>query len=361
VNRLLRGAFLAGATLAAALSLALAGCAPPYIEALDKAAPLIRQMRAVGTIGSVSLGNSQTNTRFLPTKPTAASLGPGDVQSGFLIQDGGGNEYVSFVYTDSSGQAQNSNSQSFSLAGADPNFPLYQYEVAATTTTANLVVFYMNPTTASSNSAQLLTSSASSGSLAVTAGPATLTSYTGGVFSVIGEQVVPTVSGGPDNFRWFCSDGLGNFSQVPTYSLAVPPAVFNTNAVAGAPLAIPAVNRYMYYTTLVRGYAEYFSGGQWVCYDISGAPVILGGIRHRIDALLSTGDLLSTEGGAFTLYDPSGSQLFSVASDGLQFCYEAYIGSTPYVFFSLPMQVAHGNWLFNVYAVPTSSLRSLGG
>jgi hypothetical protein len=108
VSTLLRGAFLAGAVVLGAVSLTLAGCAPPYIEALDKAAPLTRQMSTVGTIGTLSVGSSLSGARFLPTKPTASSLGPNDVQTGFLIQDTGNNEYVSFVYVDSSGQAQNS-------------------------------------------------------------------------------------------------------------------------------------------------------------------------------------------------------------------------------------------------------------
>lgn len=87
------------------------------------------------------------------------------------------------------------------------------------------------------------------------------------------------------------------------------------------------------------------------------------GVTHRIDAVLSTGELLSTEGGTLRLYDPSGqgTQLYAVPLNGLQFCYEAYVGGTAYVFFSLPISLSRGDWAFNVYAIPTSMMRSLRG
>ncbi len=54
-------------------------------------------------------------------------------------------------------------------------------------------------------------------------------------------------------------------------------------------------------------------------------------------------------------------ELYAIPLNGVQYCYEAYVGTTPYVFFSLPMQTSHGDWVFNVYAVPTSFMRSLRG
>ncbi len=49
----------------------------------------------------------------------------------------------------------------------------------------------------------------------------------------------------------------------------------------------------------------------------------------------------------------------SVALGGLHFCYEAYLGTTPYVFFSLALQLPHNDWGFVVYAIPTSQIRGL--
>jgi hypothetical protein len=126
---------------------------------------------------------------------------------------------------------------------------------------------------------------------------------------------------------------------------------------------LPTSNRSLYYhDQAANNYAQYYTGGQWVCYqwtDAPTTPVILAGVTHRIDAVLSTGDLLSMEGGGLRLYDPSGSLLVSMPSGNLQFCYEAYIGALQYVFFTLTMKNPHGNFIFNTYAIPTSSMRSL--
>ena len=82
-------------------------------------------------------------------------------------------------------------------------------------------------------------------------------------------------------------------------------------------------------------------------------------MRHRLDAVLTTGDLLSMEGGVLRLYDPNGNQLVGRTVGSLQFCYEAYVGSVPYLFFSLALVSQHGDWTFNSYAIPTSSMRGL--
>ena len=86
------------------------------------------------------------------------------------------------------------------------------------------------------------------------------------------------------------------------------------------------------------------------------------GVKKRLDAVLSDGDLVSTEGGSLTLYDSggSGTQVLSIPLHGLQFCYEAFVGSTPYVFFTLPMTTQKGAMLFSVFAIPTSGMRNLG-
>jgi len=109
-------------------------------------------------------------------------------------------------------------------------------------------------------------------------------------------------------------------------------------------------------------YASYFTGSSWVCYLMtSSTSILLPGISSRIDAVLTSGDLLSTQDGTLRLYDSGGSLVSSMPLKGLQYCYETYVGPTPYVFFALPMALQHGNWVFNLYAIPTSSLRSLGG
>jgi hypothetical protein len=86
------------------------------------------------------------------------------------------------------------------------------------------------------------------------------------------------------------------------------------------------------------------------------------GVTRRLDAVLSNGDLLSAGGGMLTLYDSTdtGTVLLSTPLQGLQFCYEAWVGTTPYVFFSLPVSGRHGNVTFNVFAIATADLQTLG-
>jgi hypothetical protein len=94
---------------------------------------------------------------------------------------------------------------------------------------------------------------------------------------------------------------------------------------------------------------------------------LLSGVKGRIDAVLSNGQLLSFDGGACTVYGPAGLKLFAFPLGGLKFCYERYTGSTPdtaTLYFSLAY------WLYGrdekpdqlyveVYAIPTANLRDL--
>ena len=135
--------------LVAALSVWIVACAPPYLAELDSSASLTRQMTTVGTLGpyNVNGDSTATNVRFLPTKPTAASLGALSVQSGFFISELSGYDFLQFAYLDASGNPQSTSSQNFSLAGPGSPYPFYQYEVTTTTTTANILVFKFDPST----------------------------------------------------------------------------------------------------------------------------------------------------------------------------------------------------------------------
>ncbi len=106
-------------------------------------------------------------------------------------------------------------------------------------------------------------------------------------------------------------------------------------------------------------YASTFTSGTWTSYQVVGTLTSLP-TSNRIDAVLTSGQLLSTQDGTLRVYDAGGNQLFSKPLNGLQYCYEAYVGSTPYVFFTLPMSLKQGQWVFNVYAIATSSIGDLG-
>lgn len=353
--------------------LTVASCGPPYIMELDASAALTRHMIIVGTLGVVSASGGST-LKFLPTKPTASGIGGVSVQSGFLVTDGPGLKSLSFAYTDSNGNLQTTGNQSFSLAGANSNYPLYDFDVTTTTTAATILVFRMDPATPAVSTGTLLTATLPSGPLTTplptNGNPEPLTVLFGSSQNVAGVQVLSnpsaadtfnflnqgiSTSPGYTDGRGYLIDGVTNIVTTPGLALATSPLL------SAIPLGI---NRffYCYDSTTALSYATYCSGGQWLCYQWSTtqSAKLLPGVTHRLDAALSTGDLLSTEGGMLNLYDQNGSPVFSVSLGGLQFCYEAYIGSTAYVFFSLTLGVSHG-YAFNIYAIPTSQMRSLGG
>ncbi|HVP18682.1 MAG TPA: hypothetical protein VMU36_06765 [Spirochaetia bacterium] len=316
------------------------------------------------TLGPVGLGNNDlTSASFIPTKPAVASLGAFNVQTGFIVTSYSGNEQLLFAYTDQSGNLQTTFVQGFPLNGADPNYPLYEYDATTSTTTAaNIIVFFFNPTNPAASNANLYTATLPSGPVSAPIG-VTLSS----IFSpnnVLGASIFPN-SGTPDTFNFLLA-GVSTYSSGSASVNTAPPPPFGAGtSTTGPALTIPG-SRSFYYSSGTPGmsYASFSSGGSWICEQWptgSTTATVMPGVTHRIDALLTTGDLLSTEGGVLRLYDPNGSLVLSVSLGGLQYCYEAYVGPTPYVFFSLPISLSHGDWDFRVYAIPTSSMRGLGG
>ena len=339
--------------------LAVSGCAPAFLANLNSAAPLTRQMTPLGTIGPFDYGNNTSTdaVRFLPAKPTTTLT----VQSGFVITNRGTELDVSCVYLDptTATASESSGSLGYPLSGADPNYPLYQFDVANTTTTANIVVFSLDPADPAVRTAGLLQATlVPSPALSLTAG----VSPNPQTMSIAGASSFAS----PPPADSFSVLAINTTASPPTYgaAFAIPVgagSVLSSVAVSSNPL-LPTSNRYLYYHVNTSNYADYYSGGQWTCYqwaDGVSMPVLMAGITHRIDAALTSGDLLSTEGGILRLYDSTGTQVLSVALGGLQFCYEAYVGAVPYVFFSLTLSNPHGKFEFATYAIPTSSIRGL--
>jgi hypothetical protein len=138
-----------------------------YLVLLDKGANLTEQMTLAGTVGAVNISTTAaTNVKFLPAKPTSSSLSALSVQFGFLVADSPGQATLEFAYSTSSGSAQTSGSQTFSLAGADPYYPLYEFDVVTTTNNqAAVIVTNYNPTTISSSQCEELIAPLPSGPL----------------------------------------------------------------------------------------------------------------------------------------------------------------------------------------------------
>jgi len=357
--------FLLGALVLLALAvLTLGSCAPAFLEDLNRAAGLTDRMTLVGTVGAISLG-SDSSAQFYPTKPTASSIGDVDIPSGIVFSSNSGSASINFAYNTSNG-AQTV----FGVGGPlpplpDPNYPAIE----------------IYPLTPSSGVATTLAVSPAGGayfalSVTLPSGPFAIGSQSqlflvnpfpppNGVFpsgySVVGAQMEPGPGGESFNFLLFAgstyyigtangsSSGLSQTGTVTSYIPGLPGPPYPQQALYGV-------------TPSGAAYASYFNGSSWVCYLMTSSTTTqLTGITNRIDAVLTSGDFLSTQDGTLRVYDSTGTQVLSRSLTGLQYCYETYVGSIPYVFFVLPMSMQHGNWAFNVYAIPTSQIRNLGG
>jgi hypothetical protein len=116
-------------------------------------------------------------------------------------------------------------------------------------------------------------------------------------------------------------------------------------------------------------YLSYWTGSKyrtcsWYSASAPTGVTELSGLDGRVDAVLSSGLLLSFADNSCTVYDAEGRKLYKFPMGGLKFCYESIDAGTPTLYFSLAY------WQFGkdekadelyveVYALPTANLRDL--
>jgi len=110
-----------------------------------------------------------------------------------------------------------------------------------------------------------------------------------------------------------------------------------------------------------RSFASWYdeSSGGWVCYawdDMVSHRQLP--IDHRLDALLSTGELLSTESGTGRLYNRDGGLLATFPLGNLVYLGEKYVGGAARCYFSQCLIYDH-TLHFNVYWIATDKLATL--
>jgi len=116
-----------------------------------------------------------------------------------------------------------------------------------------------------------------------------------------------------------------------------------------------------------RSVGNWFANGAWQTWTWWETPSTGSGtfvskqlpIAHRIDALLSNGQLLSTEGGTGRLYDRDGNLLATFPLGNLVFIGEQYVGGVARSYFSEAL-VYEKTLHFNVYWMATDQLATLG-
>jgi hypothetical protein len=194
--------------------------------------------------------------------------------------------------------------------------------------------------------------------------------------SVIGASVYP-IDSGYDRTHWLMRDAAGNFNEgeyVVDSSIGLSSPVFLRGTSLAYPLAFipPGISRCQYFydsdssRAPNRSFVSWFDAAgstwksaAWWGTTGSGDWMILP-ITHRIDALLSTGELLSTEGGMGRVYSRDGTRLgnpFPLGS--LRFIGEAYVAGTARAYFSLCLPYDE-QLHFNVYWIRTNRLKTLG-
>ncbi len=118
-----------------------------------------------------------------------------------------------------------------------------------------------------------------------------------------------------------------------------------------------------------RSFASWWDSGSggWVSYAWWETPATGSGlythvrlpVDHRIDALLSTGQLFSTEDGTGRVYDRDGATLATFTLGNLVFLGEVYVGGSARCYFSQSLVYSH-TLHFNVYWIASSQLATLG-
>jgi len=199
--------------------------------------------------------------------------------------------------------------------------------------------------------------------------------------SVSGSNIYPDSTAGSDLHYFLCYSGPSVYNEV----------VCNTNTTSGAVISnagpvtdlglVPdgLTNAFYHHDpTADKSYLSYWSASAsdyrsytWSTNSFLTAPTgfqQLSGIKGRIDAVLSSGELLSFQDGACTVYNGDGSKLYRFPLGGLRFCYERWDPDPIDPKFKLYFSLSY--WLYGsdevddrlfveVYAIPTADLKDL--
>jgi len=201
--------------------------------------------------------------------------------------------------------------------------------------------------------------------------------------AVIGASVAAEPAGFIyDMLHVLAVDATGNFREMSYWlesgGLFTPNPFRNFSGYFALPFIPPGTSRVMYYydenqpgdpaRLPNRSFASWYdtASGSWKSYAWWETPATGSGsfssmplpIDHRIDALLTTGQLLSTEGGTGRLYDRDGNLLATFPLGNLAYIGEQYVGGAARCYFSQCLIYDHALH-FNVYWIATDRLATL--
>lgn len=352
---------------------------PPFNLAISNSAKTAKKLTFVGQVGPMDPGSlnlgSQGNEDvvFIPEKD---GLGGITIQSGFVYSmDPSSGQQVSFI----SNNVRYGSPMPLGPLSTDP----YPNNVLQSVKSIhNVIIFQFNDAAPINNAYSIVTGNPGTSSFTPSSQaslPTVVQAAFGGGLNkeVIGLSIYPDPSTALDRTYWlYRRQGTNNFhealfdiSQGPisggsylrgagTYDVS--PFVGDFT-VTGRVLYYYDPNSNRSYVSLWNSLMSPGNWSTWVWIDNVPTYSQLTGIDNRIDDLLTTGELLSTQGNTATVYDPTtptGTFEASFPLGDLRFIGEVYIGGTATVLFSEALWF--GNQVtFNVYSIPTSQLKTL--
>jgi hypothetical protein len=364
--------------LLCALLLAFLSCSPPFDANLSLTAINLSRLTyqsVVDTGIQVWPDSPAYDAVFMPVK-ASGTLSTVDPSRGFILFTSSNQVNLMYVEPDGKGGYVRVPDPSTSgpvgiggLFGKDPNYP--SFEMRTVPDGIYAAVFSYDSSQPGNNSS-LIYWQDSPGHIA----SASASNFSNLLLSimapavVIGAQYVPSSAIGGDGMYWLARDNAGSIHEATLTTInfsGFSGPTDNTGPLSPtSPItaAFSSLNRCLYYHDAASGisYASFHAGGAWQCWrwdsPSGGNFKRIAGITCRIDALLTTGELLSTQDGEGRLFDPQGNLLTRFPFGALRFSMEAYVNGTATVFLSRSL-VTDGSLSLELYSIPSSRLKSL--
>jgi hypothetical protein len=363
------------------LSLVILSCAPPPFNlGLSLSAFTARGLTLEGTVGPIDKNADASeivDAAFLAETGTPTGL---DLQNGFLLfTDSFGVRNLAFV-------SWNAGKKMYVPTGTG-----IQYGIAATDPYPDLQVmnlkgashyvgvFTFSSSAPSNNQFASMQADPAGNQFPGSTSAANLRTAALAQFgsgNVICVSRYPTAGSSSESTYWLFMTSGGTFLEgaaptdavtalAPTLLGTRPPTPYSLGA--SVPTVLP---RALYYydpepsRAPERSYLSWYDTGKkrWQCWWWSGGvaptPTELIGVNHRVDAILTTGELFSTEGDTGRVYARDGTLRVQFPLTGMQFVEERFISGTPRLLFSQYLSYDRSGWV-NVYSIATKDLDSL--
>ncbi len=350
------------------LALAIVSCRPPYDGDLSYTAALAGKMRLEATVGPVKSSYNKSGSPDIAFLPLKTGTGV-DAESGFIIfTDSLGSSFW-YVEPDAYGGYLVIRGNQASSYNSDPHYPVFDFETIKTGSYISIMVFKTdNPV-----NNVVTRNHANTGTMSVDNDETVLATNININADpdprLLAAQIYPSLDLDRDVIHFLVRESLSyrEMQGILSNSLGIAVNTSNVNGTAYNLAFLPfGITRCLYYRDPVAAmsYASFYSDGTWQCWRWSDNPLDpanpfqarLAGVAKRIDALLTTGELLSTQDDVGRVYDSEGNLRADFHLGGLKFAFEAYIAGVAHVFFS-QMYVIEEQMYFNVYSIRTAKLR----